>query len=78
MGSVLLNRVHVGSGSVIAAGSVVPGGHASAARIPGMGVPGRIVRQVDAELAGRIRETWEHYVIRAREHRAGKWPRAES
>ncbi|MEP7324654.1 MAG: gamma carbonic anhydrase family protein, partial [Gemmatimonadota bacterium] len=64
MGSVLLNGVHVGSGSVIAAGAVVPEGM----RIPPgslvMGVPGRIVRQVDQELAERIRGTWEHYVER--------------
>jgi carbonic anhydrase/acetyltransferase-like protein (isoleucine patch superfamily) len=74
MGAILLNRVHVGTGSVIAAGSVVPEGM----RVPPgslvMGVPGRIVRQVDAELTVRIRETWEHYVERAKEHRAGKWP----
>jgi carbonic anhydrase/acetyltransferase-like protein (isoleucine patch superfamily) len=73
MGSVLLNRVHVGTGSVIAAGSVIPEGM----RIPPgslvMGVPGRIVRQVDVELAERIRETWEHYVERAKEHKAGKY-----
>ncbi|MEO8201116.1 MAG: gamma carbonic anhydrase family protein [Gemmatimonadota bacterium] len=78
MGSILLNRVHVGTGSVIAAGSVVPEGM----RVPPgsvvMGVPGRIVRLVDAELAGRIRETWEHYVIRAKEHKAGKWERVSS
>ncbi|HEV8125004.1 MAG TPA: gamma carbonic anhydrase family protein [Gemmatimonadales bacterium] len=73
MGSVILNGVHVGSGSVIAAGAVVPEGM----RIPPgslvMGVPGRIVRQVDAELAERIRGTWEHYVERAREYKAGKY-----
>jgi carbonic anhydrase/acetyltransferase-like protein (isoleucine patch superfamily) len=73
MGSVLLNGVQVGSGSVIAAGAVVPEGM----RIPPgslvMGVPGRIVRQVDTELAARIQLTWEHYVERAKEYRAGKY-----
>ena len=73
MGSILLNGVHIGTGSVVAAGAVVPEGM----RVPPgslvMGVPGRIVRQVDAELAGRIRETWEHYVERAKEHREGKY-----
>jgi carbonic anhydrase/acetyltransferase-like protein (isoleucine patch superfamily) len=73
MGSVLLNGVHVGTGSVIAAGAVVPEGM----RIPPgslvMGVPGRIVRQVDNELAERIRGTWEHYVQRAREYKEGKY-----
>lgn len=74
MGSVVLNGVHVGSGSVIAAGAVVPEGM----RIPPgslvMGVPGRIVRQVDRELAERIRGTWEHYVQRAKEYKEGKYP----
>lgn len=73
MGSILLNGVSVGSGSVIAAGAVVPEGM----RIPPgslvMGVPGRIVRQVDAELAERIQSTWEHYVQRAREYQEGKY-----
>ncbi len=73
MGSILLNNVHVGSGSVIAAGAVIPEGM----RVPPgslvMGVPGRIVRLVDAELTERIRETWEHYVVRAREYRENKY-----
>lgn len=73
MGSVLLNGVHVGTGSVIAAGAVVPEGM----RIPPgslvMGVPGRIVRKVDAELAERIRGTWEHYVERGKEHKEGRY-----
>jgi carbonic anhydrase/acetyltransferase-like protein (isoleucine patch superfamily) len=74
MGSILLNGVWVGRGSVIAAGAVVPEGM----RIPPgslvMGVPGRIVRAVDARLSQRIAETWAHYVEQAREHRAGRFP----
>jgi len=41
-----------------------------------MGVPGKIVRSVDADLAERIRETWTHYVELARRHKAGEWKRA--
>ena len=74
MGSILLNGAVVGTGSVIAAGAVVPEG----VRIPPgsvvMGVPGRVVRQADAQLTERIEETWARYVERAREHAAGKWP----
>ena len=73
MGSILLNGVHIGSGSVIAAGAVVPEGMKVPPGSLVMGVPGRIVRQVDAELAERIRETWEHYVLRAKEYREGKY-----
>ena len=71
MGSVLLNGCAIGTGSVVAAGAVIPGGDAGAARSLVMGVPGRIVRQVDAALAARIDGTWTHYVEQARAHRAG-------
>jgi carbonic anhydrase/acetyltransferase-like protein (isoleucine patch superfamily) len=74
MGSVLLNRVSIGSGSVVAAGAVVPEGMEVPPRSLVMGVPARIVRQVDAALAERITATWKHYVEEARAHRAGRFP----
>jgi len=74
MGSVLLNRVTVGAGSVVAAGAVVPEGMEVPPGSLVMGVPGRIVRQVDATLAQRIAVTWKHYVKEARAHRAGRYP----
>jgi carbonic anhydrase/acetyltransferase-like protein (isoleucine patch superfamily) len=77
MGSLLLNRVTVGSGSVIAAGAVVPEGMQVPPRSLVMGVPGRIVRQVDAALADRIAATWAHYVKEARAHRSGRYPLLE-
>ena len=74
MGSILLNDVHVGTGSVIAAGAVVPEGM----RVPPgslvMGVPARVVRPVDDGLRARIRGTWEHYVAEAERHRRGTFP----
>ena len=74
MGSILLNDVHVGSGSVIAAGAVVPEGM----RVPPgslvMGVPARVTRHVDDGLRARIRGTWEHYVAEAARHRSGAFP----
>ena len=74
MGSILLNDVQVGTGSVIAAGAVVTEGM----RIPPgslvMGVPARVVRHVDDGLRARIRGTWEHYVEQAARHRAGAFP----
>lgn len=74
MGSILLNDVQVGAGSVIAAGAVVPEGM----RVPPgslvMGVPARVTRKVDDTLRERIRGTWEHYVAEAERHRRGAFP----
>jgi carbonic anhydrase/acetyltransferase-like protein (isoleucine patch superfamily) len=74
MGSILLNGVSVGSGSVVAAGAVVPEGMQVPSGSLVMGVPARIVRQVDAALAQRAAATWKHYVEEARAHRAGRFP----
>ena len=78
MGSVLLNGVRIGTGSVVAAGAVIPEGMRVPPRSLVMGVPGRIVRQVDPALAARITETWAHYVAQARSHRAGRYPMVEA
>jgi carbonic anhydrase/acetyltransferase-like protein (isoleucine patch superfamily) len=74
MGSILLNGVRIGTGSVVAAGAVIPEGMQVPPRSLVMGVPGRIVRPVDAALSERIAETWAHYVGQARAHRAGQYP----
>ena len=73
MGSILLNGVHVGTGSVIAAGAVLPEGMEIPPQSLVIGVPGKIVRRVDADLANRITSTWTHYVELAKRHRAGEW-----
>ncbi len=58
MGSILLNDVHVGTGSVVAAGAGVPEG----TRVPPgslmVGVPARMARRVDDALRERIRLTF--------------------
>jgi carbonic anhydrase/acetyltransferase-like protein (isoleucine patch superfamily) len=77
MGSILLNGVRVGRGSVVAAGAVIPEGMQVPPRSLVMGVPGRIVRTVDATLERRIAETWSHYVGQARAHKAGRFPMVE-
>jgi carbonic anhydrase/acetyltransferase-like protein (isoleucine patch superfamily) len=74
MGSVLLNGVTIGSGSVVAAGAVIPEGMEVPPGSLIMGVPGRIIRPVDAALAERIAATWRHYVEEARAHRSGRYP----
>jgi carbonic anhydrase/acetyltransferase-like protein (isoleucine patch superfamily) len=74
MGSVLLNGVTIGTGSVVAAGAVVPESMQVPPRSLVMGVPGRIVRQVDPALADRVAATWAHYVEEARARRSGRYP----
>ena len=73
MGAVLLNAVHVGSGSIIGAGAVLPEGK----RIPEnslvIGVPGRIVRQTTNEERERIKRTVEAYLDLSGQYRKGRW-----
>ncbi len=76
MGAVLLNRVRIGTGSVVAAGAVIPEGMIVPPRSLVMGVPGRIVRPVDEDLSERIASTWARYVELARQHREGRYPLA--
>ena len=78
MGAILLNGVRIGRGSVIAAGAVIPEGMQVPPGSLVMGVPGRIVRPVDAALAERITATWAHYVGQARAHREGRFPAVEA
>jgi carbonic anhydrase/acetyltransferase-like protein (isoleucine patch superfamily) len=74
MGSILLNGVHIGKGSVVAAGAVLREGQVVPPGSLVMGVPGKVVRQVDHILAERIKETWSHYVDQAKAHASGRYP----
>lgn len=74
MGAILLNGVRVGAGSVIGAGAILLEGLEIPPRSLVVGVPARVVREVDATLAQRIAETWRHYVAEAARHRSGAFP----
>jgi carbonic anhydrase/acetyltransferase-like protein (isoleucine patch superfamily) len=74
MGSILLNHVVVGRGSVIAAGALLPEGTKVPPGSLVMGLPAKVVRPVDEELTRRIEQTWRHYVEQAKRHRAGRYP----
>jgi carbonic anhydrase/acetyltransferase-like protein (isoleucine patch superfamily) len=74
MGSILLNNVVIGTGSVVGAGAVLPEGMKVPPGSLVLGVPAKVIRQVDDRLAGMIRGTWQHYVGQAKAHRAGKFP----
>jgi carbonic anhydrase/acetyltransferase-like protein (isoleucine patch superfamily) len=74
MGSVLLNGVRIGAGSVVAAGAVLPEDTSVPPGSLVVGVPARVTRPVDAVLRERIRSTWQHYVAEAERHRTGAFP----
>jgi carbonic anhydrase/acetyltransferase-like protein (isoleucine patch superfamily) len=78
MGSVVLNGATIGAGSLVAAGAVVPEGMTVPPGSVVMGVPGRIVRQVDDQTARRMAEGWKHYVELARAHAGGEFRRLRS
>ncbi|HEU4763680.1 MAG TPA: gamma carbonic anhydrase family protein [Gemmatimonadales bacterium] len=71
MASTILNRAVIGTGSVIAAGALVPEGMKVPPGSLVMGVPGRVVRPVDAALKERIQGTWKHYIEQAKRHAGG-------
>lgn len=75
MGAILLNGVRVGTGSVVGAGAVLPEGVEVPPRSLVLGVPAKVVREVDAALRARAASNWEHYVRLARRHRRGAVPR---
>jgi len=78
MGAILLNGVHVGTGSIVGAGAVCREGM----RIPPnslvLGVPGRVTRETTPEERERIRFTVNAYLSLQEEHRAGKHPSLSS
>lgn len=74
MGAILLNGVHVGTGSVIAAGAVCPEGMRIPPNSVVVGVPGRVVRATDEALRARIAGTVASYVDMQERHRRGEFP----
>ena len=74
MGAVLLNRVTVGTGSIIGAGAVCTEGSAFPPNSLVVGIPARRVRETTVEDRERIRRTVESYVSLQAEHRAGEYP----
>lgn len=63
-GAMVLDRARIGRHCIIAAGALVPPDKVIPEGSVVMGVPGKIVRQVDAEDIARINHTAQHYVER--------------
>ena len=77
MGAILLNGVHVASGSIVGAGAVCPEGMTIPANSLALGVPARIVRAVTSDERARIGKTVAAYVALQAEHRSGLHPLLE-
>ena len=78
MGAILLNNVHVGSGSIVGAGAVCREGMIIPPRSLVLGVPGRVVRQVTDEELERIAKTVRIYIELQERHRDGEFPAVRS
>jgi carbonic anhydrase/acetyltransferase-like protein (isoleucine patch superfamily) len=78
MGSILLNKVRIGTGSIVGAGAVLTENMEVPPNSLVLGVPARVIRKVDERLARRIEETWTHYIEQARAHKSGKYPFAST
>ena len=68
MGAVVLNGARIGNGSIIGAGAVVTEGKDIPPNSVVVGVPGKIVKQTDADQHQHIRNNASSYVELAREY----------
>lgn len=77
MGAVVLNGARIGSGSIIGAGALVPEGKSIPERSLAVGVPARVVRELNkSELEG-LRKSAEGYRLRAERYRLEMRPAGE-
>jgi carbonic anhydrase/acetyltransferase-like protein (isoleucine patch superfamily) len=74
MGSILLNHVVVGSGSIIGAGALCPEGMKVPANSLVLGIPGKVVRSTTEGERERIRRTVQSYLELQELHRRGEVP----
>lgn len=73
IGAILLNRVHVGSGSIIGAGALCTEGMQIPKNSLVLGVPGKIVRETTAVERERIARTVESYRQLSKRHASGEF-----
>lgn len=74
MGAIILNGARVGAGSVVGAGALVREGMVVPPGSVVLGIPGRVVRQVDEAMRERQRHAVAAYLELQRRHRAGEFP----
>jgi carbonic anhydrase/acetyltransferase-like protein (isoleucine patch superfamily) len=73
MGAILLNGVHVGTGSIVAAGAMCPEGMKIPPHSLALGIPARVIREVTSDERERIKKTVSSYVHLQAEHQRGKY-----
>lgn len=73
MGAILLNRVHVGTGSIVGAGAVCREGMEIPPNSLVLGVPGRVLRRTTEEERERIRRTVASYLDLQMRHARGEF-----
>jgi carbonic anhydrase/acetyltransferase-like protein (isoleucine patch superfamily) len=73
MGAMLLSACEIGEESLVAAGSIVLEGRRIPPRSLVMGIPGKVVRQLNDDEVGRIRENCAHYVEMAERYHRGEF-----
>lgn len=69
MGAIVLNGARIGPNSIVAAGALVPEGKAFPPRALIMGVPAKMVREVNTDDLAQIAAGARHYQERARIYR---------
>ena len=77
MGAIILSYAVIGTGSVIAAGALVREGMEVPPGSLVVGVPGRVIREVDDDLRTRIERTITDYKAVKEGHREGRWRGSE-
>jgi carbonic anhydrase/acetyltransferase-like protein (isoleucine patch superfamily) len=75
IGAIVLNRVVVGRGSLVGAGAVCSEGMVIPPGSLVLGVPAKVVRQVDEKLRARIAAGVRAYIDLAVRHRGGEFVR---
>jgi carbonic anhydrase/acetyltransferase-like protein (isoleucine patch superfamily) len=70
MGAILLNRVHVGSGSIVGAGAVCREGMVIPANSLVVGVPAKVIRETTSAERERITQTVHAYLALQVVHRS--------
>lgn len=75
MGAIVLNGARIGRGSIIGAGAVVTEGMQVPPGSLVVGIPGKVVRQLDEAHQARILDNASRYVALAARHHAGDFPR---